>query len=72
MRPEWDDELSHRIEELDSGEATTNAWEGWRKMLDSRYDELKSGRVKAFDGESAFMELRQKSERHRRALKSRG
>lgn len=36
-----------------------------RKMLDSRYDDLKSGRVKPLDGEEVFRRLREKSERRR-------
>lgn len=36
-----------------------------RGMLDSRYDDLKSGRVKTTDGEEAFTRLREKS-KHRR------
>ena len=36
-----------------------------RKTLDSRYDELMSGRVKLIDGEEAFRRLREKSERRR-------
>jgi predicted transcriptional regulator len=36
-----------------------------RKTLDSRYDDLKSGRVKPIDGEQAFRRLREKSERRR-------
>lgn len=36
-----------------------------RGTLDSRYDDLKSGRVKAVDGEQAFAELRRKSEKRR-------
>jgi hypothetical protein len=36
-----------------------------RKTLDSRYDDLKSGRVKSVDGEEAFRKLREKSERRR-------
>jgi predicted transcriptional regulator len=37
-----------------------------RRMLDGRYDEIKSGRVKPIDGEEAFNRLRRKSEdRHR-------
>ena len=32
-----------------------------RRMLDDRYDDLKSGRVKPIDGEEAFTELRRKS-----------
>jgi predicted transcriptional regulator len=34
-----------------------------RKTLDSRYDDLKSGRVKPIDGEEPFRRLREKSER---------
>jgi len=33
-----------------------------RQMLDSRYDDIKSGRVKPIDGEEAFASLRRKSE----------
>jgi predicted DNA-binding protein len=36
-----------------------------RAMLDSRYDDLKSGRVKAVDGDDAFASLRRKSNKHR-------
>jgi predicted transcriptional regulator len=36
-----------------------------RKALDSRYDDLKSGRVKPIDGEEAFGKLREKSARRR-------
>ena len=36
-----------------------------RDMLDSRYDDLRSGRVKAVDGETAFADLRRKSEQRR-------
>ncbi|MGC2695230.1 MAG: CopG family transcriptional regulator [Candidatus Angelobacter sp.] len=36
-----------------------------REMLDSRYDEIKSGRVKPIDGESAFTSLREKSKERR-------
>jgi predicted DNA-binding protein len=32
-----------------------------REMLDSRYDEIKSGKVKPVDGEAVFENLRQKS-----------
>jgi predicted transcriptional regulator len=35
-----------------------------REMLDGRYDDLKSGRVKAVD-EEGFAKLRRKSEEHR-------
>ena len=36
-----------------------------RKTIDSRYDDLESGRVKPIDGEEAFRTLRDKSERRR-------
>jgi hypothetical protein len=36
-----------------------------RKTVDSRYDDLKSGRVTPIDGEEAFRTLREKSERRR-------
>lgn len=37
-----------------------------RSTLDSRYDDIKSGRVPPLDGEDAFARLRQKSrDRHR-------
>jgi hypothetical protein len=35
------------------------------EMLDSRYDDLKSNRVQAVDGDGAFAELRRKSEKRR-------
>jgi predicted DNA-binding protein len=34
-----------------------------RDMLDSRYDDIKSGRVKAIDGETFFEDLRQREEK---------
>jgi predicted DNA-binding protein len=36
-----------------------------REMVDSRYDDIKSGRVKPIDGEEAFARLREKSEARR-------
>jgi predicted DNA-binding protein len=36
-----------------------------RDMLNSRYDDLKSGRVKAIDGEEAFARLKAKTEAQR-------
>jgi hypothetical protein len=38
-----------------------------RNMLDSRYDDVKSGRVAPIDGEDAFARLRQLSQDRRRA-----
>jgi len=32
-----------------------------RKMLDSRYDDLKSGRVKPIDGEEVFARLKERT-----------
>jgi predicted DNA-binding protein len=39
-----------------------------RQMLDSRYDDLKTGRVKAVDGEQAFADLRRKSQERKHSL----
>ncbi len=36
-----------------------------REMLDSRYDEIKSGRVESLDGEESFARLREKSKARR-------
>ncbi len=36
-----------------------------REMLDNRYDDLKSGRVKPIDGEEAFARLKAKTEAQR-------
>ncbi len=41
---------------------------GVREMLDSRYDDLKTGRAKPIDGEQAFADLRRKSEQRRTLL----
>ena len=38
-----------------------------RGMLNGRYDEIKSGRVKPVDGEETFVQLRQKSQDLRRS-----
>lgn len=38
-----------------------------RATLDSRYDEIKSGRVKPLDGEETFNHLRNKSKDRRRS-----
>jgi predicted DNA-binding protein len=35
---------------------------GVREMLDGRYDDLKTGRVKAVDGGQAFADLRRRSQ----------
>jgi predicted DNA-binding protein len=36
-----------------------------RELIDNRYDEIKSGRVKPIDGEEAFDRLRRRSEDNR-------
>jgi len=41
-----------------------------RGMLDARYDDLKSGRVKPVDGEEAFANLRRKSKSDARRARS--
>jgi predicted transcriptional regulator len=41
-----------------------------RDLLDSRYDDLKSGRVKPMDGEEAFASLRRKSKSDARRTRS--
>jgi predicted transcriptional regulator len=38
-----------------------------RDMLDTRYDDLKGGRVRPIDGDKAFTTLRTKSEERRRS-----
>jgi hypothetical protein len=38
-----------------------------REMLDTRYDDVKSGRIQPIDGEEAFARLRRKSEERRAA-----
>jgi hypothetical protein len=38
-----------------------------REMLDRRYDDLESGRVKLIDGEEAFQRLMDKTEARRRS-----
>jgi predicted transcriptional regulator len=37
-----------------------------REMLDRRFDDLESGRVKPIDGEEAYRRLMEKTEAHRR------
>jgi predicted transcriptional regulator len=74
LRPETES----RIQELaaKSGRATDelveDAMAGYleelaqtRAMIDRRYEELKSGDVKAVDGEEAFSTLRRKSQERR-------
>ena len=39
-----------------------------REMLNSRYDDLKSGRVKPLDGESAFARLHERTDARRNGI----
>jgi hypothetical protein len=64
---EWVTETGHSAEEL-----VENALTGYlaevaevREMLDSRYDDIESGRVKLIDGEEALAHLRQRIESRR-------
>jgi predicted DNA-binding protein len=41
---------------------------GVREMLDGRYDDLKTGRVKAVDGEKAFADLRRRNRARKTSL----
>jgi predicted transcriptional regulator len=41
---------------------------GMRDMLNSRYDDLKSGRVQPIDGEEAFARLKAKTEAQRNRM----
>jgi len=41
-----------------------------RKMLDSRYDDLESGKVKLIDGEEAYRLLMEKTEAQRKRHRS--
>jgi predicted transcriptional regulator len=38
-----------------------------REMLDRRFDDLESGRVKPIDGEEAYRRLMEKTDAHRRS-----
>ena len=47
------------------GHVTPETAKKLKDLADSRYDDLKSGRVKPIDGEKALRKLRAKSERRR-------
>src|SRR5579885_2889944 len=57
-----------RTDELvqDVMESYLDELEQARHMLDSRYDDLKSGRIKAIDGEEAFARLKARTEVQRK------
>ena len=71
-------ETASQLQELaattgrDPGDLIEDAMAGYllelasvREMLDNRYDDIKSGRVKPVDGEEALAELRRKSKDRR-------
>ena len=63
----WTAETGRSADEL-AEDAIAGYLEGLaelRSTLDSRYDDLESGRVKPVDGEEAFARLRAKSESRR-------
>ncbi len=69
--PEWEAKLNEMASTTGraAGELLQDAMTGYfeeltqlRGMLDSRYDDIKSGNVKPIDGEEAFARLRSKSE----------
>jgi hypothetical protein len=43
-------------------------WNLWSVLLNNRYDELKSGRVRPIDGEEAFARLKAKTEAQRNRM----
>jgi len=78
MEVQFSPEIQARLERLanESGrskdELVQDAMPGYldelertRQMLDSRYDDIKSGRVNPIDGEEAFARLREKSDARR-------
>jgi len=78
MEVQFTPEIQARLERLanESGrskdELVQDAMPGYldelertRQMLDSRYDDIKSGRVNPIDGEEAFARLREKSDARR-------
>jgi len=74
FKPEWEAKLAEMAsvtgrpaDDLleDAFAAYCQEAAGMRDTLDSRYDDLKSGRVKPVDGEEVFARLRRKSEERR-------
>ena len=63
--PSDDDCASFRHLSLEHRERKPGSSAEVRGLLDSRYDDLKSGRIKPIDGEEAFARMREKSKRRR-------
>lgn len=83
MEPNLRPETESRVQELaaKTGRAADDLVEGatlgylqeivqTRDMLDSRYDDLKAGRVKGIDSEEAFLSLRRKGQQRRSSANS--
>jgi predicted transcriptional regulator len=79
LRPETESRLQELATKTGRapGELIEDAMAGYlqelaevRGMLDGRYDDLKSGRVKPMDGEEAFAKLRHKSKTDARRARS--
>lgn len=64
---QWATETGHSADELveDALAGYLSELAQVREMLDSRYDDIESGRVKLVDGEEAFAYLRQRIEARR-------
>jgi predicted DNA-binding protein len=74
LGPETESRLHELVKKTGrpAGELMEDAMAGYleelfevREMLDSRYDDIKSGRVQPIDGEEAFARLRRKSQERR-------
>jgi predicted transcriptional regulator len=79
LRPETESRLQELATESGRtpGDLIEDAMAGYlqelaqvRGMLDGRYDDLKSGRVKPVDGEEAFARLRRESKNDARRARS--
>jgi hypothetical protein len=78
MEVQFENELQNKLDEFarqsgrPAGELVQDAVAGYldelggtNSMLDSRYDDIKSGKVKLIPGEEVFAKLREKSEARR-------
>ena len=78
MEVQFENELQNKLDEFARqsgrpvGELVQDAVAGYldelgatKSMLDSRYDDIKSGKVKLIPGEEVFAKLREKSEARR-------
>ncbi len=78
MEVQFESELQNKLDEFARqsgrpvGELVQDAVAGYldelagtKSMLDSRYDDIKSGKIKLIPGEEVFAKLREKSEARR-------